>query len=145
MDRILAKFCKSGIKSGTNSYVLILDIDHFKRVNDNWGHQKGDEILVEIAEEINHSVRSTDFTFRYGGEEFLVLLTDSGDKKALFIAERIRTKVELLYLDDKDLTITISGGLVALNGDAPDTAVKRADTCLYQAKSRGRNQIVMEN
>ncbi|OHX12694.1 hypothetical protein BI347_03630 [Chromobacterium sphagni] len=129
-------------RSGEPYAVLLLDIDHFKRVNDCCGHDAGDRVLAHIAAIIRHAARGTDFVARYGGEEFLLLLpaTDAGG--AAVLAEKIRAAVEQSQTPDVG-RITASIGLaVAGRADAqPEDVVKRADQALYQAKAGGRNRV----
>ena len=123
--------------------VVLFDIDHFKAVNDNHGHEGGDLVLQQIANLIASSVRSSDFVFRYGGEELLVVLVEVGAEKALAIAENIRLKVlnnPLQLAGQKTVQVTMSGGVASFDGHPDyDHLIRRADKALYQAKARGRN------
>ena len=131
---------------------LFIDIDHFKNINDNYGHRTGDNILKEIAQIIRELVRSTDVVARYGGEEFTVLLAHKGKQKATEIAERIRETIgnrTFMASKNENITVTTSIGINTLKpdeheGDSSDIAllfVERADRALYQAKDRGRNRV----
>jgi two-component system cell cycle response regulator len=127
---------------------LLVDIDHFKRINDNFGHAVGDDVLREFAIRLATNVRAVDLACRYGGEEFVVIMPDTGITEAQKIAERLRRHVagssfKVNGIDD-DLMVTISIG-VASTLDGDDTAqalLKRADDAVYEAKAAGRNQVI---
>jgi diguanylate cyclase (GGDEF)-like protein len=125
--------------------LLMLDVDHFKRHNDTYGHQAGDLILKEIADRLLRSLRRYDFVGRYGGEEFLAVLPDTGFEGARSIAERIRTRVaaEPVVIDGVEVPVTVSLGLACTlgEGESFEEALKRADAGLYRAKSEGRNRV----
>ena len=126
--------------------VLMLDLDYFKQVNDTFGHEAGDKVLKTLAEILAKSVRTSDLVIRYGGEEFLIVLMDTGAEDAVKIAEKIRAKVEetKIPLPGTVLQKTISIGISEFPADA-DTfwqVVKYADVALYEAKSQGRNQVI---
>jgi diguanylate cyclase (GGDEF)-like protein len=126
--------------------VLILDIDHFKSINDTYGHSAGDKVLVEIADICRHILRATDINVRLGGEEFAFLCPSTGIQGGFVLAERIRTAISNHIMDvgSAYLKITASIGIAELNKD--DTIVsllRRADEALYQAKDNGRNQTVI--
>lgn len=123
---------------------IMLDIDHFKKVNDEHGHLVGDAAIIQIAELLKQELRKVDFCGRYGGEEFVLCLPDTPLQGALELGERIRQEVEKLEIDTKDdnlLHITASLG-VAENQQDPnvEAILKRADQALYEAKAAGRNQ-----
>lgn len=127
--------------------VLMLDVDHFKRVNDIHGHSAGDEVLRQVAALLTAQTRAADCVARYGGEEFVVLLPDSSRQGALQVAEKIRRSVELhpFRLEvGVVLSLTISVGVAVLPEDTPnqDWLVELADQALYEAKKGGRNQVV---
>ena len=127
--------------------LIMADLDHFKEVNDNYGHQIGDQVLVSIAARIKSCVRDIDTVGRYGGEEIIVILPHADPDMAQHIAERIRYKVadSPFSIDDFRINMTISQGLAtAADGDTVDTLIQRADTALYSAKRTGRNRTVME-
>lgn len=120
---------------------LLLDIDHFKDVNDTFGHQIGDDILIEMTKIIKNNTRSTDIIIRWGGEEFVILFLETDINIALQLAENLRKKVEeyeFKLVGNK--TISIGLTLNAKN-DTPDNIIKRADDALYRAKNSGRNRV----
>lgn len=121
--------------------ILMLDVDFFKHINDNHGHQVGDEILVQIAQNILTTCRQTDYVGRYGGEEFLIVLCEVDQQQAYELAERIRTNIAGLKLSI-DVNLTCSIGIAGLV-DGQDIAafIKQADDAVYLAKKRGRNQV----
>ena len=123
--------------------VLMLDIDHFKRVNDTYGHAVGDVVLKTLAATIQHEIRDHDLAGRLGGEEFAVLLPGVDARQGLHVAERIRTAVEdsNVMIVDKTIKITISIGLSVIDSDKPDLLLERADKALYEAKQTGRNRV----
>jgi diguanylate cyclase (GGDEF)-like protein len=126
---------------------LMADIDHFKNVNDDHGHDGGDIALAAVGEAIRRSVREPDSVARWGGEEFLVLLPGTGLDVAARIAERIRQEVQSLELDvrSRPLRLTLTLGVSTLRPDEGVTdAISRADTALYRGKELGRNRVVSE-
>jgi len=129
---------------------IICDIDHFKLVNDEHGHDVGDEVIREFAERLKKRVRGIDLACRYGGEEFVVIMPDTDIALAEIVAERIRSGVmDHPFIVDKgakQLSITVSVGVSTLEaGDnSQDRVLKRADIGLYAAKKAGRNQVVAE-
>ena len=133
---------------GESSALLILDIDHFKRINDTYGHDVGDEVLREFAQRLAANVRAVDLPVRQGGEEFVVLMPNTGLADAAHIAERVRENVAGAPFSAKggteQLNVTISiGAAVTLGpGDTAQALIKRADEALYEAKSSGRNRVI---
>lgn len=127
--------------------LVIFDIDHFKRVNDTYGHQTGDEVIRETARITSQLVRETDFAGRYGGEEFVVLLPGTTLDGAAQFAERLRSTIERQQLDyqGSPLTFTISLGVATLADDMAgyQALLERADKALYQSKEGGRNQVTL--
>jgi diguanylate cyclase (GGDEF)-like protein len=120
--------------------VAMLDIDYFKKVNDNYGHFFGDFVLVRISTIIEESIRKTDIAGRYGGEEYLIIFTNTDKKSALNTLERIRKSIEKEKWDKKDLVITISGGLSELKDEDYSKLIIKTDNLLYKAKKNGRNR-----
>ena len=127
--------------------LVIFDIDHFKRVNDTYGHQTGDEVIRETARITSQLVRETDFAGRYGGEEFVVLLPGTTLDGAAQFAERLRSTIERQQIDyqGSPLTFTISLGVATLADDMAgyQALLERADKALYQSKEGGRNQVTV--
>jgi len=127
--------------------VLMMDIDHFKRFNDTYGHLAGDEVLRKMATIFRDSVRGCDYVARYGGEEFLIMLPETGSDRGVQTAERIRNQMaeEKFVGDGKTVTITISVGVAVFpeHANFPKSLVSSADTALYKAKKGGRNQVVL--
>ena len=127
--------------------LVIFDIDHFKRVNDTYGHQTGDEVIRETARITSQLVRETDFAGRYGGEEFVVLLPGTTLDGAAQFAERLRSTIERQQLDyqGSPLTFTVSLGVATLADDMAGykALLERADKALYQSKEGGRNQVTV--
>ncbi|MBL4583993.1 MAG: GGDEF domain-containing protein [Pseudomonadales bacterium] len=124
--------------------ILAIDIDWFKNINDTYGHVAGDEVLQCLVKTIAQPSRSTDQTFRYGGEEFVVLLHNTSPVGAAVIAERVRLAIEeqTVIVDGEAIKITISVGTATLNtGDTAKSFFNRADRALYTAKRSGRNQV----
>ncbi|MES9969095.1 MAG: GGDEF domain-containing protein [Candidatus Thiodiazotropha sp.] len=130
--------------------ILMLDIDHFKRFNDNFGHVIGDEVIRRVGLTLKKKVREFDFPARYGGEEFTVLLPETDIFNALDIAQSIHQSVANLILvkrstKEKLPAVTVSVGAASFRqGESPENLLERADQALYQAKESGRNQIVSE-
>ncbi len=123
--------------------LIIVDIDHFKNINDSFGHLAGDNALKYVAKLLTGKLRETDFIARYGGEEFVILLPHSVGEGTLVVAEKLRAVVETsrFHSDNRLVPITISLGIAWFHeGDTPESVFKRADTALYQAKNSGRNQ-----
>ena len=123
-----------------NLSLLMLDLDHFKAVNDNHGHVVGDEVLKHTAEVIEGVVREIDVVGRYGGEEFIVIMPDTASEEALVAAERVRETVAAATMTE-GITVTVSGGLAQYGGESLERFIDRADEALYAAKDAGRNCI----
>lgn len=126
--------------------LLMLDIDHFKRINDVHGHSAGDEALRNVAQTIKTQLRNVDMVFRYGGEEFLVLLSNTSSEAAALVGERLRQAVHELQLsaDGEALSLSISLGCATLlAGESGDQLQQRADKALLEAKRGGRNRLRM--
>jgi diguanylate cyclase (GGDEF)-like protein len=122
---------------------LALDLDHFKRVNDNWGHAVGDLLLAAVGETLRSSVRPYDLAVRTGGEEFLLLLPGAANEAAAMIAERIRGRIGQLVVEGLPERVTASAGVAVLSAaESANELLARADRALYQAKERGRDRVV---
>jgi two-component system, cell cycle response regulator len=148
MDGQLEALIRRAGAGGEPVSLLMIDIDHFKKINDSFGHDGGDEVLREFAVRLASNVRAIDLPVRFGGEEFVVVMPDTGMSDARRIAERIRLHVAgspfRLKGGEELLNVTISIGVAtSLPTEAdPDTLLKRADEAVYEAKSAGRNQVV---
>jgi len=144
LNGVLQKMVRIGSTIGKPFSLVLFDIDYFKNINDTYGHTAGDHVLSAFAEILVESIRMNDYIFRYGGEEFLVILADSAVDEAYMIAERIRVKVEkfTVHYDNQSIPFTISGG-VAQFKNHPDfnQMIEHADRLLYEAKNEGRNKI----
>jgi diguanylate cyclase (GGDEF)-like protein len=139
LKRMVAQANRSGLPLSA----LLLDLDHFKQINDNYGHGRGDEVLAAAAEAMRSAVRESDFVGRYGGEEFLILLPDTDSEGALRSAEMVRTAVAAVSVPNVDRQVTTSVGVAVLGDDGVDgdTLIRSADRALYAAKSLGRDRV----
>ncbi len=133
-------------RHGTTLSVILMDIDHFKQINDRFGHLCGDQVLRSVAQCAEQTIRESDMLFRYGGEEFLILLTGTYREGARMLAERIRENIQQLAPHaEMKMHLTVSLGVTCIDeSDDIDTLFKRADAALYQAKNNGRNQVVVD-
>lgn len=146
LDRAEAEFQRALRKENRCLACILLDIDHFKQVNDQYGHPVGDEVLVEVARCLQTGARPYDEIGRYGGEEFILLLPDTSKADALLVAERIRALIEKLAVkvDGQVLGVTASLGLAcypSANVATLEHLIKAADDALYAAKNTGRNRV----
>jgi diguanylate cyclase (GGDEF)-like protein len=123
---------------------LMLDLDHFKQINDTYGHGRGDDTLAAVGATLRALVRESDFVGRYGGEEFVVLLPDTARDGAVLVGEKIRAAVELITVPGVSRLITVSVGVAVMPDDAGESValLRHADRRLYAAKANGRNQVV---
>ncbi len=132
-------------RDGDPLSLAMVDVDHFKPINDRYGHDVGDLVLAEVASKLRSAIRLDDMLVRYGGEEFLVLLPSTGASKAHDIAERMRLALqeETFFAGDAPIEVRISVGIAEhLRGsDSPTTLIRRADSALYAAKESGRNRV----
>ena len=131
-------------RSGESFSILVIDIDHFKKVNDTYGHSAGDGVLKNVADHIQLCIRNTDQLFRYGGEEFVVLLSGADCEEASVIADRILDTVREtdIQVANEKLSVSVSIGLACLTqGDSSQDIFNRADQALYTAKHEGRDQV----
>ena len=127
--------------------IIAIDIDHFKKINDTYGHSVGDEVLITIANILKQNIRKSDIVSRFGGEEFVILLNNASLDDATSIAEKIRVTIENSSIDIEGtvIKVTSSFGVASYNKDREnsiETVIKRADDLLYIAKKHGRNQVV---
>jgi diguanylate cyclase (GGDEF)-like protein len=151
MKEELARACRDG----SNLVCMMLDIDHFKHVNDTWGHAAGDSVLRELAQRIDAEVRASDVAARFGGEEFVILLPNTTSADGQFLAERIRNAVSTAPFELPEgghMPVTVSIGIAEFNpaavkGDLKslgEALIARADVALYGAKAAGRDRVVVE-
>lgn len=127
-------------KSASPFSLFILDIDHFKKVNDTFGHQVGDEVLAQLAQLLKNQARSLDIVARYGGEEFVVILPETDQNEAKAIAEQLRQAVEQAKWQTGRITVSV-GIATAIKMDNETTILQRADKALYASKENGRNHV----
>jgi diguanylate cyclase (GGDEF)-like protein len=126
--------------------LLMLDIDHFKRINDTNGHSAGDDVLKAVAASIKNQLRNVDMVFRFGGEEFLILLSNTSREAAALVGERLRNaaQAEEYVADGRSIELTVSLGCsTLLPGESVESLLRRADNALYVAKREGRNRLAM--
>lgn len=145
LQQNLAREIESAEARGVPLAVAMLDVDHFKQVNDRFGHDVGDKVLAEVAVRLRGAIRDDDLLIRYGGEEFLVLLPKTDAEKACEVGERMRRRLEdeAIPVGDEEMPIRISVGVAEHRRGDEDGAelVRRADEALYEAKRRGRNRV----
>jgi len=127
-----------------SSYVILVDIDHFKNVNDTYGHTVGDKVLVEIAKRFKETLRPYDLFARYGGEEFIIYMSNTDRDGAAITAERLRQKLcnEPCEYKEVRLNISASFGVAKIDDSGFENAIQHSDSALYQAKREGRNKVV---
>jgi diguanylate cyclase (GGDEF)-like protein len=147
-DSTVSREISLALRNDNSLSAIFLDIDHFKSINDNFGHACGDMVLSVTAKLIKQCARDSDLIFRYGGEEFVLLLSNTDLPGARRLAERIRKKLEhhtLAYNMDA-IKVTASLGISTLRtNDNMESLIQRADNAMYQAKEQGRNQVIFEN
>lgn len=143
-DELMTSIALHQRKDDTNFVILIADIDNFKVINDTYGHQVGDEALKDVAKTLKDTLRDGDVVARWGGEEFVIMLKNSGLQEAQSIAEKLRAKIEKTKVQNT-INITTSIGLTKYYvGEDTKLTFKRADNALYKAKKTGRNRVVTE-
>jgi diguanylate cyclase (GGDEF)-like protein len=128
--------------------LIMLDIDHFKRFNDTWGHLAGDAVIKRVAEVITHSIRGSDIACRYGGEEFIAVLPEATRQTALERAEVMRRELETMEMEFEGqplgrVTGSFGVAIFPLHGAAAEALVRAADEALYEAKGAGRNRVIL--
>jgi diguanylate cyclase (GGDEF)-like protein len=132
-------------QSQLSASMIVLDIDHFKKINDRYGHSVGDTVLKELGELIQNNIRMSDLLFRYGGEEFILLTRDNGSDMPYKLAEKLRALAESHDFSHQ-IKLSISAGVATLKpGESIEDWFRRADHLLYQAKEQGRNRVVAES
>jgi two-component system cell cycle response regulator len=150
MESHLATLAEQASTRGKPLALMILDIDYFKSINDNYGHDAGDDVLREFAVRVRKSIRGIDLACRYGGEEFVIVMPETDLHVAGMVAERLRRSIAgepfAVHKGTKRIEVTISIGLTTLEqkGEAVADVLKRADTALYRAKHDGRNRVVSQ-
>jgi diguanylate cyclase (GGDEF)-like protein len=146
IDEALPRFVQRYGRGGQPLAVLMVDVDHFKKFNDTYGHATGDQVLVLVGQALRSSLRPTDHVARYGGEEFLVILPDTGEDSARIVADRLRSAVHAIELAKSDgsaiprITISLGGGCLA-SGQSMKALLGCADDALYQSKANGRDRV----
>ena len=146
LDKHLNRLVVSSLEKRKPLALMMIDIDHFKSVNDTHGHLAGDQVLQQMPKRILQSVRATDMVARFGGEEFAIILPDTTLSQAAEVAERIRKRVDQIEFDipNNKLHCTISIGVsMIMPGDTPEKLIGRADKALYHVKSTGRNKVAV--
>jgi two-component system cell cycle response regulator len=144
----LAALMDRGLRTKKPLALLMVDVDHFKKVNDSYGHAVGDEVLMAVADRLSRHLRSFDTVARWGGEEFVVIMPEAETRVAMAVAERLRTKMSeqpvTVRHEVGKLNVTVSIG-VAIAGDditTPDDLLRAADSAMYEAKRQGRDRII---
>nr|WP_233170578.1 GGDEF domain-containing protein [Aquitalea sp. ASV15] len=145
-DEVLQQEWLRSQRSGQQAVLIMLDIDHFKQVNDEYGHDVGDRVIERVATLLLEHTRAIDTAIRYGGEEFLLVLPHTTQEGGVQLAERLRQQMaaRTLHCNDVEVSVTLSLGVAATTMVMQDKAawVKQADMALYQAKRAGRNRVV---
>ena len=142
-DVTLLKYIEESKRTHSPLCLILIDVDDFKQVNDQFGHQKGDEVLTEIGACINEIVREMDLAARYGGEELAIILPNTDIEKAYILGERIRDNVAKLTFQGFSVTVSVGVGDMSLKkNNTPETLIKAADVALYKAKDMGKNRTV---
>ena len=149
-DRRLKEEMGRARRYGTSLVLFMIDVDHFKKVNDNFGHDMGDRVLVKLSSIIQDNVRRTDITSRYGGEEIAIIAPETTLKVAFTLGERLRERIENTVIVEKtpdhpDIRVTVSIGIAELRNDiiTEEDFIRCADTALYRAKQSGRNRVLV--
>ena len=134
-------------RTGQTATLMMFDIDHFKKVNDTFGHQAGDEVIRQTSQTLRRTIRKTDIAGRYGGEEFTVILVDTAADNAMLLAERLRKRIEasLVRYENLKIQFTISLGIAEINESIPEYKawLEQSDLALYHSKKNGRNQSTL--
>lgn len=147
-EKVASSRAQDCIKNGQNFSLLLIDADKFKKINEKYGHQQGDKILIKIAEICRNSVREDDIVARYGGEEFIIFLNNTSTHSAARVAERLRQSIEDDFVknDDEIIKFTASIGVVSSEKTASiELLMRQVDDAMYQAKKAGRNRVAIYN
>jgi diguanylate cyclase (GGDEF)-like protein len=147
LEEFVMQFMRQAERNKDSYHIMMIDVDYFKKVNDTYGHDIGDNVIIELAKLLRNSIRSSDIAIRYGGEEFVVMLHNSSDEGALNVAKNIHSAFSTIEFHvgvNKTIYKTLSIGLAKYpeHGDTIWKCIKCADTALYEAKDSGRNKIV---
>jgi diguanylate cyclase (GGDEF)-like protein len=147
LDEDLEAECKRCARYGRPLAFVMLDIDHFKAFNDSHGHPQADTALQEVANVIAGCVRTTDTAYRYGGEEFCILLRETSAEEGVHFAERLRQRIEKRFASGAAAGITASFGVADFSPETPSprTLVEAADAAMYESKQAGRNRVVISS
>ncbi|MDP1896337.1 MAG: GGDEF domain-containing protein, partial [Sulfurimicrobium sp.] len=147
LEEMLKQEFQRASRHGHSLTVMLLDLDHFKHVNDTYGHLGGDEVLREAATRVRSALRHTDFVARYGGEEIVVILIDTPLSCATVVGEKLREAIanNPVNYEGKDILVTTSIGISAIHADdtCPQNILERADIGLYRSKEGGRNRVTV--
>ncbi|ATE79006.1 MULTISPECIES: GGDEF domain-containing protein [Pseudomonas] len=146
MDQTLQREIEMSRRHSQPLSLLMLDIDHFKQINDTYGHSAGDEVLKAVAASIKSQLRNVDMVFRFGGEEFMILLSNTSREAAAMVGERLRfaAQAQDYVAEGKAIELTVSLGCsTLLPGESAESLLRRADSALYVAKREGRNRLAM--
>ena len=148
MTKLLEQERQRGVRSGRGFSLAMVDIDHFKAVNDHYGHAVGDEVLRTFARQAPQALRGTDIVARWGGEEFVLLLPEVNQAAARIGVERLRGRIAatpMAHLSGVPIRVTVSVGLTEhIAGESVTQTLERADRALYEAKAQGRNRVCVE-
>ncbi len=147
LEDMVRRDMHQSVRTGQPLSLIVIDIDHFKMVNDTWGHAVGDQVICHVSEVIQETIRASDVLARYGGEEFCVLLRDTDTESARVLATKLCNALRTRPLDHPGGNITVTAsmgvsGLVQGAGDSWETLFKRADGALYRAKQEGRDRVI---
>ncbi len=142
-DRLSSLMSEQARGRGRGFALVMLDVDNFKRFNDDFGHQAGDEVLVEVARTLRENIRKIDIAARYGGEEFCVLLLDVDESRAAKLAEKLRRKVSEIENPYRQITVSVGVALYCAKWPTEQSLIKAADDALYRAKAKGKNCVVL--
>ncbi|RLC46147.1 MAG: hypothetical protein DRH57_06635 [Candidatus Cloacimonadota bacterium] len=148
MDQILEEFFNLFSRYGDNFSLIMIDIDHFKKINDTYGHQFGDKVLKSIADTISKNIRTSDIAIRYGGEEFIVVFPRINKQQVFKVSKKLKDKISNMRIkfNNKPVRITVSIGISSVPEDEAESIfdlINYADVALYNAKENGRNRIVL--
>ncbi len=142
MMRLLEREHSYYLRKNQSFAIILLDVDHFKKINDSYGHDEGDRVLVHLAHILHTQLRLCDFVSRWGGEEFLVVLSDTALRDAINTAERLRREIEqTTQAMNMPLTVSMGVAAITLHGNSVEALITAADHALYAAKNAGRNQV----